>query len=223
MTLEGAARRATLGTVVLAAVLALAGCGAPAFTYVTNSDERTYLKVPAAWRQIDGRELAEMVGVDPALADEQGLWMAAYDADAAPSPAHLFGRSAEAPAVFVVVQQLSPAVGGQFSLDSLRDLFYPVSATARSQVADNPLSPYTDFALLADEVLTPGQGVRGVHSVFRYRIGGGPLQIIDQTAFLNDDASTFYVAFARCSMQCYNQRQQEIQNVISSFTVRRKI
>ena len=84
----------------------------------------------------------------------------------------------------------------------------------------DPTSGVSDLALVADEVLTPGNGLRGVHSVFRYRVGDGPMQMMDQTAYLNDDASKLYMFFVRCSTECYEQRQKEIGNVVSSFTVR---
>ena len=205
-----------------AAVLAaLAGCGAPEYTYVTNSADRTYVKLPTSWRPIDKKALDDAIGLDPSLSDEQrGLWLQAYDADTAPSPLHLFGPSADAPAAFVSVQQVPEAARGQFSLDKLRDLFYPVSPKARQAAELDPTSGLTDFALISDEVLTPGEGLRGVHSVFRYRMGDGPPQMIDQTAYLNDDASKLYMFFVRCSTECYKQRQQEIGNVVSSFTVR---
>ena len=221
-----AQRRGSLGVagvvLCLATVVALVtGCGAPQYTYVTNSADRTYVKVPAAWRPIDKKALDDAIGLDPTLSDEQrGLWLEGYDADTAPSPLHLFGPSASAPAAFVSVQQIPESVRGQFSLDKLRDLFYPVSPSAREAAEMDPTSGLTDFALVSDEVLTPGKGLRGVHSVFRYRMGDGPLQMIDQTAYLNDDASKLYMFFVRCSTECYQQRQQEIGNVVSSFTVR---
>jgi len=206
----------------LAVVVALVtGCGAPEYTYVTNSADRTYVKLPVAWRPIDKKALDDAIGLDPTMSDEQrGLWLEGYDADTAPSPLHLFGPSASAPAAFVSVQQIPESVRGQFSLDKLRDLFYPVSPSAREAAQMDPTSGLTDFALVSDEVLTPGKGLRGVHSVFRYRMGDGPPQMIDQTAYLNDDASKLYMFFVRCSTECYQQRQQEIGNVVSSFTVR---
>ncbi|MHA6797110.1 hypothetical protein ACVGVM_26890 [Pseudonocardia bannensis] len=205
---------------VILAGFGLVGCGAPAFTYVTNSGDRTYLKVPASWQQIDSQELARAIGVDPSSGGQAGLWMVGYDADISPSPVHLFGPHTPAPAVFVGVKAIPPAARGQLSLDTLRDIFYPVSPTARQQLGMRATSTKTDFALLADEVLTPGHGLRGVHVVYRYRQATGPAQIVDQTGYLNDDASKLYVAFVRCSSECYQQRQQEIQNVVSSFTVR---
>ena len=41
--------RAFLLLSVAALVALLAGCGAPEYTYVTNSTDRTYVKVPASW------------------------------------------------------------------------------------------------------------------------------------------------------------------------------
>ena len=213
--------RALLLLSVAALVALVAGCGSPDYTYVTNSTDRTYLKVPTTWRQIDGKAMDDAIGFDSTLTEEErGLWFEGYDADDAPSPLHLFGPSASAPAAFVSVQQIPESVRGQFSLDKLRDLFYPVSPSAREAAEMDPTSGLTDFALVSDEVLTPGKGLRGVHSVFRYRMGDGPPQMIDQTAYLNDDASKLYMFFVRCSTECYQQRQQEIGNVVSSFTVR---
>ena len=213
--------RALLLLSVAALVALLAGCGSPEYTYVTNSTDRTYLKVPASWRPIDDKAMNDAIGFDPTLTEEErGLWFEAYDADAEPSPMHLFGPSAAAPAAFVGVQQIPESARGQFSLDRLRDLFYPVSASAQEAAEMDPTSGVSDLALVADEVLTPGNGLRGVHSVFRYRVGDGPMQMMDQTAYLNDDASKLYMFFVRCSTECYEQRQKEIGNVVSSFTVR---
>ena len=213
--------RALLLSTVAALVAVLAGCGSPEYTYVTNSEDRTYVKLPTTWRQIDEQALTDAIGIDPAISEEErGLWLAGYDADSAPSPMHLFGPSAPAPAAIVAVQQVPETVRGQYSLDKLRDLFYPVTAESRDPAALDPTSDLPDFALVSDEVLTPGDGLRGVRSVFRYRIDGGPLQMIDQTNYLNDDASKLYMLFVRCSTECYEKRQQEIDGVVSSFTVR---
>ena len=76
--------------------------------------------------------------------------------------------------------------------------------------------------MLSDTVLTPGDGVRGVHTVFNYRTGTNPLQVMDQTVYINDDASKLYLFFVTCSTECYQQRQKEITSVVSSFTVREK-
>jgi len=210
---------AVAGLVLLAATL-LAGCGAPRYTYVKNSADHMYVKIPASWHSIDQKDLDNAIGLDPAEdASSRGLWLQGYDAADTPSALHLFGSSAPEPAVLVSVQQVPQASRGGLSLDGLRDFFFPVSPTAR-QNNQNP--QLTGFGLLADDVLTPGDGVRGVHTVFRYRLGGGPPQMMDQTGYLNDDASKVYLLLVRCSTTCYKDRHGEIENVVSSFTIREK-
>jgi hypothetical protein len=215
------ARRICTGLVLAAAALLVAACGAPEYTYVTNSADRTYLRVPATWQQIDERSLQDALGIDPSIdLSESGFWLEGYDADAAPSATHLLGSHADAPVLFVGVQQVPAAARGQVSLDYMRDVFWPVSPSGQEKVAQNPASPFSGFAIMDDEVLTPGDGLRGVHSIYRFRIMDGPAQVFDQTVYANDDASKIYIFFVRCSAECYEQRQQEIDNVVSSFTVR---
>lgn len=224
-----AGRRARRGPALLAPVLLatgmvvalLAGCGAPSWTYVTNSADRTYLKVPTSWKQVDPAELESRLGVTPAKDSTEGVWIQAYDSDARPSLSHIIGESADSPAVLVTVQPIPAKSRGQISLDTIRDFIYPVSDTARQTMQlGGQQSGLTGFTLLGDEVLTPGEGIRGVHTVFSYRVNGGAPQIFDQTGYLNDDASKLYMFFVRCSTECYEKRQQEIGNVVSSFTVR---
>jgi hypothetical protein len=204
---------------VLAAAV-LAGCGAPEYSYVANSADHTYLRVPASWAALDGKELGLAFGIDPTLDENQGLWLAGYDADASPSTTHLVGSHAAAPVVVVGVRDVPPLARGQISLDVMRDLFRPVSPSARQRVAASPVSPFSGFTLIVDEVVAPGDGLRGVHSVYRYRIQGGPTQVFDQKVYVNDDASKLYMFFVRCSTECYEKRRQEIDSVVSSFTVR---
>jgi hypothetical protein len=213
-------RKPAVAGLLLMASVVLAGCGAPAYTYVKNSADHMYVKIPASWHSIDQRDLQDAIGLDPAeSAESRGLWLQAYDAADTPSPLHLFGSSATEPAALVSVQQVPETSRGRLSLDGLRDLFFPVSPTARQQ-SQNPR--LTGFGLTTDDVLTPGDGVRGVHTVFRYSLGGGPPQMMDQTAYVNDDASKVYVLLVRCSTTCYKDRHGEIENVVSSFTIREK-
>ena len=220
------ARPARPALVVLLCGLLLAAvsaCGAPEYTYVANSEQRTYVRIPSAWQPVDARQLDAALGLDPATsATDAGVWHVAYDAAPVPAMDHLVGWTATAPVAFVSVRQIPVSQRGQYSLDGLRDLFFPVSPTSRQQLAMNPLAGrgLTDFALFTDEVLTPGTGLRGVHTVFRYRLGDAPPQTIDQTVYINDDASTIYMFFVRCTTTCYADRQEEIENVVSSFTVR---
>jgi hypothetical protein len=213
-------RHPSVAGLVLVVSALVAGCGAPAYTYVKNSAEHTYVKIPASWQPIDQKDLDDAIGLDPAeSAKSRGLWLEGYDAAETPSTLHLFGSSAPEPAALVSVQQVPESSRGGLSLDGLRDLFFPVSPTARENSQNPQLS---GFGLVADDVLTPGDGIRGVHTVFRYSLAGGPPQMMDQTAYLNDDASKVYVLLVRCSTTCYKDRHGEIDGVVSSFTIREK-
>ncbi|MFC5209668.1 hypothetical protein ACFPM0_24320 [Pseudonocardia sulfidoxydans] len=197
----------------------LAGCGGPSAQYVINSADKTYLKVPNTWRQIDPAQFTEALGSAPAASSADGTWIVGYDAATGPALQHMFDPRTDEPVVLVSVDGVPEKSRGQISLDVVRDFRFPVSATARQQL-ELGASRLTDFQLLADEMLTPGHGVRGVHTVFAYRIDGGPPQVFDQIGYLNDDASKVYVAIARCSLDCFQERQSEIEGVVNSFTVR---
>jgi hypothetical protein len=208
---------------LIVVVVLLAGCGvAPEFTYVTDAGDRTYAKVPRTWQPIDQHALKGAFGLDPAFsAADQGYWLAGFDADPAPAIAHLTGVDATMPTVLMAVKTNPASAQGQFSLDKMRDLFFPVSPAGRQAAAADPsATALSGFTLFTDQVLTPGNSVHGVHDVYRYSFAGGPPQMLDQTIYVNDDASKVYMFLVRCSTECYMQRQKEISTVVSSFTVR---
>jgi hypothetical protein len=159
-------------------------------------------------------------GEDPAAAEarRQRVWSVAYDADANPSAGHLFGAVDE-PFVYATVAQVAESERGSMSFDKLRDFVLPVTEGARS-TAQQAGFPLQGFELLGDDVLTPGEGIRGVHDVFSYRYPNGSLQTFDETAYVNDDASRIYILLVRCSARCYRDRQEELKVVARSFTVR---
>jgi hypothetical protein len=211
---------AALAAVILeCAVLgAASGCSAPDHTYVANTANKTYFKVPASWHEIDEKTLKQTVTGASPTPDSDGDWVVAYDAAEAPSVNHLGASNTPEPIVFVSVRPVPTEAGGQVSLDNLRDLVLPVTATARS--ARGSSTTFSDFKLVSDSVLTPKSGFRGVHEVFQYRVGGGPLQTFDETAYTNKDGSKVYLMLLRCSNECYQARRTELDSVVASFTVR---
>jgi predicted nucleic acid-binding Zn-ribbon protein len=219
-------RAAFLVLTPLVSALLLAGvvgCGSPDFTYVENSSQKTYFKVPAEWHQIDRDSLDQALSPsdeDSAAAEARRklVWAVAYDADASPSARHLFGATAQ-PFVYATVIQVAEAQRGAVSFDSLRNVILPVTDDARRN-ASTVGFPLQGFELLGDDVLTPGAGIHGVHAVFNYRYPDGSLQTFDQTAYASDDASRVYIFLVRCSARCYRDRHDELNLVARSFTVR---
>lgn len=211
--------------IAVAAVIAAAGaCGAPEFTYVKNSGQKTYFKVPHEWHQIDTDDLDDALGqTNPDSASsqmrQQLWWSVAYDASADPSPVHLVTNNVtDEPIVYARVAQLTETQQNAVSLDMLRDVFLPVTDDAREATADT--SELSGFELVHDEVLTPANGLHGVREVFDYQLPSGVMHTFDETALVNNDSSTLYLMIIRCSSACYRERSTELDTIATSFTVR---
>ncbi len=201
-----------------AVFLTTTACGAPQYTYVKNSADRTYFKVPASWRVVDEKALEQMSSGGSTPSENNDSWAVAYDAAEVPSPAHLVDKDTSEPIVYASVRHVPEAARAQVTLDTLRDLLLPVTPAARETAAAGSAT-FTDFNLVEETVLTSQPGLRGVHEVFQYRVQKGPLQTFDKTAYVNSDASKVYVMLLRCSSECYNARRAELESVTASFTV----
>jgi hypothetical protein len=214
------ARVAAVAAVILeCAVLgAASGCSAPDHTYVANTANKTYFKVPASWHEIDEKVLKQTAAGPSPTPGSDSEWVVSYDAAKAPSVAHLVASDTPDPIVYVHVGPVPTKAGEPVSFDNLRDLVLPVTATARA-AATNSSTTFSDFKLVSDSVLTPKSGLRGVHEVFQYRVEGGPLQTFDETAYTNKEGSKVYVMLLRCSSACYQARHAELESVTASFTI----
>ncbi|GAB2818968.1 hypothetical protein GCM10022221_16190 [Actinocorallia aurea] len=201
----------------------LAACGAPSYHYVKNSEDKTYFKVPATWHRIEEQPLNLVVGgadADSATAARVNAtsWSVGFDADGDPSAGHLVDSGSDAPFVYANVRPLSEEQRGVISLNMLRDLFLPVTETSRT-AAEQGGNGLPGFELLRDEILTPGEGLRGVRVVYSYDFTLGLRQTFDQTAYTSDDGRLFWLVI-RCSARCFSERADELDSIATSFTVR---
>jgi hypothetical protein len=69
-------------------------------------------------------------------------------------------------------------------------------------------------------VLTPGQGVHGVRVTFNYTFPNGSTDTFDQVAFTNSDDTEVYLLVLHCLATCYQHNHNDIDTVMTSFTVR---
>ena len=137
------------------ALVVLTACGSSEYHYVKNSGDNVYFKVPTSWSQVDQGSLEEEVNGDPDSATAQVAreqqWVVAYDASADPSVEHVLSVDTPTdPTVFARVSQLSPEQLSQVSLDSLRNLFLPVTSSARQQAAASGQA-FEGFELIRDD------------------------------------------------------------------------
>ena len=194
----------------------LAGCGAPQYTYVANSSQSTYFKVPHGWHQINGDALQH--AMQEVLGGNAGAgWQVAYEAGSKPNANDFLSFGAGQPFVFAEIGTLSSTASQGLSYDSLRDFFLPVTSTARQNVPAG--FPLTGFKQIRDENLTPGLGVHGVRETFDYTYEGST-DTFDEVALTNAEQTVVYFLMLHCTTSCYGSDQTEINDVMSSFTVR---
>jgi hypothetical protein len=213
--LASKARRVVRGLVGGCALLlgvTVAGCGAPQYTYVANSGANTYFKVPYGWHKISAAALKKVTG------SSSGVWTVAYQAGSRPSASDLLAFDTSQPFVFSEIGTLSSTGMNELSYDSLRDFFLPVTSTARSTASSEGF-PYTGFSQIRDQVLTPGQGVHGVRETFDYT-DKGVTDTFDEIALTNPDQTQVYFLVLHCTSSCYSSDKTEINDVMSSFTIR---
>ncbi len=198
--------------------LAVAGCAAPQFTYVTNSSQHTYFKVPSGWRQISAGALAAAVNGGSSK-PQAGVWTVGYDGSTPAAADHVLGAENQQPFAYSVVAAVNQTTTNELSYNDLRDFFLPVTAAARSSAAKSGF-PLTNFKLLGDSMLELAQGVHGVREIYDYSYPDGSVNTFDQVALTNADDTEVYLLLVHCLASCYSKHQSEIDTVMKSFTVR---
>jgi len=196
----------------------LTGCAAPQFTYVANSGTNTYFKVPYGWHKISDTSLSSVF--QKATGGPPSGWTVAYEAGHKPAAGDFFSFGTAQPFVFAEVFKLNPTATNQLSYNSLRDFFLPVTTTARQSAAAQGGSPLTGFRQARDQMLSLSQGVHGVRETFDYTFNGGTADTFDEVVLTNADQTVVYLLVLHCTTSCYNTDQTEINDVMSSFTIR---
>ena len=191
----------------------VSGCAAPQYTYVANSNANTYFKVPYGWHRISDSALQKDTG------SSGGGWLVAYEAGTKPTASDFQSFENTEPFVFAEVGELNSTASAQMSYDGLRDIFLPVTSTARQNASAQQDFPFTDFQQIRDQVLMFSQGVHGVRETFDYTYNG-VADTFDQVALTNADQTELYLLVLHCTTSCYSHDQTEINDVMSSFTVR---
>lgn len=197
------------------ATVGLSACGSPAYTYVADSKASTYYKVPTQWHQISQKDLN--AALQAAGGSSAGIWSTAFDASPAPSANHNDSVSLNKPFLFAEVGQLSSTGTNELSYNAMRDLWLPVTSTTRQTDASAGF-PGTNFMQLRDQMISGKQGVHGVRETFKYTFGG-VTDTFDEEVLTNADQTILYTLQVHCSETCYSQNQNNINTVMSSFTV----
>jgi hypothetical protein len=222
--LASKAHRVVQGLVGGCAVLlgvTLAGCAAPQFTYVANSSSgantSTFFKVPYGWHKISDSALSS--ALKTATGGSGAGWTAAYEAGVKPTANDFLAFGTTQPFVFAEVGQLNSTASNELSYDTLRDFFLPVTSTARTSASTQGF-PLTGFKQIRDQTLSLSQGVHGVRETFDYTYTGNVTDTFDEVALTNADQTVVYLLVTHCTTSCYSKDLSQINDVMSSFTIR---
>jgi hypothetical protein len=194
--------------------LSVAGCLAPQYTYVSDSADKAYFKVPPSWHQVNESSLQSTEG--PATQEGSYLWSEAYDASATPSVAHIFSATSN-PVAYASVLSLSSAERNDISFNSMRDLLLPVTQAARNAAASAHES-LSGFASISDQLVTDSHNNRGIREIFQYTLDATP-ETFDLTVMTNAATTKLYFLLVQCSTACFAGNYQAITNVVNSFTL----
>jgi hypothetical protein len=193
--------------------LSAAGCLAPDYTYVADSSDNAYFKVPPSWQEVNPSSVAANQGPSPF---GTYLWSRAYEDSSSPSVQAVFGASPE-PVAYSSVIGLSSTGRNNVSFNSMRDLLLPVTSQARS-AASAAHAGLSGFQSLSDQVITDGNNNRGIREIFDYNLAAGP-ETFDLTVMTNSTTTKLYFLMVQCTTTCFISNYAEIEKVVGSFTV----
>lgn len=201
--------RLLLGAVVIA-VLA-AACSSTGYTYVKNSDDRTYFKVPDKWKLYEEAELSKSLGLSPRELEQfrEGTWQVGFDASPRPSLEHLLDPRSKHPTGIASVEELDFDGTDNASIVSLRNQFLDLDSAI--QAGDAEIVDY--------EMLEPEGGFRGFHLVVDLAVDGGRTITFDQTSLLDQGSSKVFNLIVTCGASCYADNSDQIDRVVGSWTV----
>jgi hypothetical protein len=120
--------------------------------------------------------------------------------------------------VYASVQNLRSSLRAALSFNYMRDLLFPVTATARQEAAAAG-STLTGFDLISSTTIATKDGVRGINELYEYDVGGLP-DAFDQTVLTNSSTTKLYLLLVQCYQNCFISHQAQIKTVVNSFTVR---
>jgi hypothetical protein len=198
---------------VTAAVL-LAACAGSGYHYVKNSDDHTYFKVPDSWKLYDEDALVHGLSNHLSKSQQQAVldqgWQVGFDASSRPSLKHVGDGTATEPDGLALVTSLSADEQDQMSLQTLRNAYFNVDAALQANAAHEDTY----------EPVNLDGGFHGIHLIVTIDGKKGGSFTVDQTSVINQDTTKVYSLIVTCTSSCYDRHQDQIDNIVKSWTVR---
>jgi hypothetical protein len=194
-----------------------AACTGTGFTYVKNTQARSYFKVPSDWKLFEEDEIfaSKINNLSPQgeAAAKAALWMIAFDADPKPSLDHLLDGASTYPEGFAQVRQLSQQARDAVSLAFLRNVLFPVDQIAAQSSGD--------LEVLRSQELVQQDGIHGLRLVFNVRREDAFLTV-DQTVLVDAATTYLHLFVIGCEANCYVANTRLIDDIVTSWTVKER-
>lgn len=210
-------RRLLTLTLTLLLTASLAGCGESSKSYASFKEDGVFFAAPKTWTGISTSTLNkyEKKSENAEAGSRQALvrWQIAYSTDPKFKVSQVFNLIAPSqPLVFARVRDLSATEFNEYSYNSLRDVIVPVTKILEGDVSGTP-----DFKILRDREVVE-EGARGLQTIYRFTFEG-VTQTFNQISLLSNDRLTLYLLVVRCESACYKENKEEIEEIVTSYTV----
>ncbi len=196
-------RRLVLGALAVLAML-VAACGRSGFQYIENDADTVFVKIPAEWELlsegiVDFTVTTEDGQLELLPGDETLPWRAVFDA----SPPALRGQ----------LQHVAGSVEVQ-----------PVDRRLRSGLnlsrflGFDPTDPDNEVEVLRQYGVSEG-GFHGLRIVYRPSLETAVEATVDRVLLTDDRGSAVYDLLVFCSVACYDENAEVIDEIMTTFTV----
>jgi hypothetical protein len=217
---------AVSATIVLSG--ALSGCGSDS-AYVENGDESLFLKLPNDWVSYEESELYEepLTTFGDALSTLDVIrlvednWVVGFGAEALSAPGDALSFAGNVPIGYAAVIRLEGPERESFDVVSQRSFGWPPLSTG---VQLDPVAAYRDDpnggveVILYEEFDVSGRG-HGTHVRAAFDGLGNDSIVRDVTVIADTATTELYVLSIGCYAQCFLTNSDEINDVVSSFTL----
>jgi hypothetical protein len=205
------ARRPLGGVLGIAiATLVVAGaCGGADNEYVANTEAGLYVRLPADWTIFE--VASNNPAGDPRTDPEAGPWRVVIDGSDEPSRAHLEVAAPDEPVGFVEIVPTALIQNASLSSHTaLRSLLFNGES--------DPLDTSSGADVLDYEEIDLGHHW-GNRLVAEVTAQGGEKVVVTQLAFLDSANNRVHVLRLLCTTSCYEENQDEIDEVVDSWTL----
>lgn len=206
------------GAFLLASAL-VSGCSPAQYTYVSDSGNSTYFKVPHYWGQVSSTNLCQQLESYSQTDTCPAFWTTAYEGQRPAAASGFLDFDLNKPFIYAQVTPYQSTTDAALTDQTLEDSFLPVSESSRETESAEGF-PLTGFKSLLDEPVSLSGGYHGVREVFDYTEAGAPANTFDEVVLTNGKDSDIYMLLLHCTASCYAQQKTTINDIMSSFTVR---